>query len=442
MTHPELPQSIEAEKCVLGSCLLNREAIVKAATLAQPADFYYQRHSDIYAAILDCYARRVPPDVKTVLFALREAGKAEDIGGIPYLAELVDSVPTSYHVEYYAAQVKRTALLRAWIAYGAKVASIGYGETDPADVEAKALVLMTEIGMRRQATGYLPIGTTANEMFGRMIDPEAAPAGIPTGYRDYDEITGGLYRGDLTILAARPSVGKTSMALCVAANVAAAGGLVLVNSLEMTRDQLLQRLVAMHCRVDLKDLRMNRLSDDDRRLQSVSDAFDWAAALPLEVDEARGVTVAHIRNNALRVRAERGPIALLIVDYLQLMGDTAKKNSNREQDVSAISRGLKNLAGELDCPVWALSQLSRAAEGQVPQLSHLRESGALEQDADNVVFIYREELHDPDTDKKGIAEMIVAKQRNGPIGTLALRFDAPSTKFESLTYREATGYDN
>lgn len=440
MTHPELPQNIEAEKATIGSCLLNREAIVKAATLVQPSDFYLARHTDIYAAILDCYNRRVPPDVKTVLFALKTAGKAESVGGIPYLSELVDSVPTSYHVEHYAAQVKRTALLRAWITYGGKVASLGYGESDPSDVEAKALVLMTDIGMRTQASGYLPIGTAANEMFGRMIDPESTLGGVPTGYRDYDELTGGLYRGDLTILAARPSVGKTSMALCVAVNVADAGGLVLVNSLEMTRDQLLQRLVAMRCRLDLKDLRMNRLSDEDRTLQAVSDAFDWASALPLEVDEARGVTVAHIRNNALRVRAERGPIALLVVDYLQLMGDTAKKNSNREQDVSAISRGLKNLAGELDCPVWALSQLSRAAEGQVPQLSHLRESGALEQDADNVVFIYREELYKPDTDKKGTAELIISKQRQGPLGMVTLRFDAPSTRFDTLTYRSPEGY--
>lgn len=440
-THPDLPHNIEAEQATLGSLLLNREAIVPIAPLLEPHDFYMQRHGWVYEAVLACYTERIPPDTSTVLAALKRAGRLDEVGGLSYLNELTDVVVTSYHVEYYAQEVRRCARLRRLIAAGGKIASLGYREDDAETAETQAQALLTEAIVRGDERDFIALGSGGYEHLERMMSGVAP--GIPTGFRDLDEITGGLHRGDLTILAARPSVGKTSLGLGIALNVAEAGGLVLMSELEMSRDQLQLRAVALKSGMDLHRLRLNHLGDDDERLRAVAEAFAWLDGLSMRVDDRAGQTTQQVRNRALRVRAEHGPISLLVVDYIQLMGDTAKKNSNREQDVSAIGRGLKALARELECPVLALSQLSRAVEGRtshVPMLSDLRESGGLEQDADNVLFIYREELYDKETDKKGIAELHVAKQRQGPLGIVPLRFDASTTRFSDLTYRSIEGY--
>lgn len=440
-THPELPNNIEAEKATLGSIFLNREVMVPVATLLKPEDFYLERHGQIFEAMLNCYQQRIPPDSRAVSITLRRTDKLAQVGGDGYLGELSNAVPTSSHAETYAREVERCARLRRLIGAGGKIAAIGYNEPDAETAEGSAWALLTETVVSVGDRDFRPLGDGWYEHLERMMSG-AAP-GASTGYRDLDEITGGLHRGELTILAARPGVGKTSLALGIALNVAVAGGLVLVSELEMSHDQLQLRAVSMHTGIDLHRLRLNALGDEEDTLRHVTEGFGWLNGLPMLVDDRPGQTTQQVRTRALRVRAEQGPIALLVVDYLQLMGDVAKKNSNREQDVSAISRGLKGLARELDCPVLALSQLSRAVEGRashVPMLSDLRESGSLEQDADNVAFIYRPELYDKETDQKGIAELHIAKQRQGPLGIVPLRFDSRTTNFSSLTYRTPDGY--
>lgn len=440
--HPSLPNNPEAEKATLGSVLLNREAMIPIAPLLTPPDFYQEKHAWIFEAMLACYNERIPPDTRTVAFALERAGQLGHIGGLPYLNELTDAVVTSYHVEHYANVVRECARKRKLIVAGGKIAAFGYRDESSAEEdEASALALLTETVVSVSERDYRPLGDGWYEHLERMMSG-AAP-GTSTGYRDLDEITGGLHRGELTILAARPGVGKTSLALGIALNVAMAGGLVLVSELEMSHDQLQLRAVAMHTGMDLHRLRLNALGDNEDTHRCVAEGFGWLNSLPMLVDDRPSQTTQQVRTRALRVRAERGPIALLVVDYLQLMGDVAKRNSNREQDVSAISRGLKGLARELDCSVLALSQLSRAVEGRtshVPMLSDLRESGSLEQDADNVEFIYRPELYDKETDQKGIAELYIAKQRQGPLGIVPMRFDASTTTFSDLSYRLPDGY--
>lgn len=437
-----LPANIEAERATLGSILLNREAIIAIAPWLAAEYFYLEKHAWIYEAMLACYNARIPPDTRTVSEELRRRDRLEAVGGIPYLSELVDAVPTSYHVEYYARIVERTALLRKLIVAGGKIAALGYDEQD--DLEAtldKAEATLFEVSQRRSTQDFVHIGQVIDSYYEQITylqEHRGEVVGVPTGFRDLDEITGGLQRSDLIILAARPSVGKTSLCLSLAYNVATQyQGTVGIFSLEMSREQLVQRLLAMDTRIDTHRLRTGHIRESE--LQIVMEAMGRLASVPIYIEDTPGLSVMEVRSKARRLQAQAG-VDLLIIDYLQLM--QGRRTDNRVQEVSEISRGLKALARELNVPVLALSQLSRAVEGRtshVPMLSDLRESGSIEQDADIVMFIYREELYEKDTDKKGIAEIHIAKHRNGPIGVVPLRFDATTTRFMDLTYRTPDG---
>jgi replicative DNA helicase len=443
MTHPELPQNIEAEKATLGSILLNREAIVAVAPWLLSEYFYMDRHAQIYEAMLACYNARIPPDTRTVSEELRRRDRLDSIGGIPYLSDMVDTVPTSYHVEYYARIVERTALLRKLINAGGKIAALGYDEREELENTLdQAEQTLFEVSQRRSNQDFIHIGQVIDsyyEQINYLQEHRGEVVGVPSGFRDLDELTGGLQQSDLIILAARPSVGKTSFCLSLAYNVATRHQRnVGIFSLEMSRDQLVQRLLAMDTRIDSHRLRTGHLNESD--LQNVMESMGRLAAVPIYIEDTPGLSIMEVRSKARRLQSQSG-VDLIIIDYLQLMA--GKRSDNRVQEVSEISRGLKALARELNVPVIALSQLSRAVEGRsthIPMLSDLRESGSIEQDADIVMFIYREELYDPNTDKKGIAELHIAKHRNGPIGVVPMRFEAATTRFDDLTYRTPEGY--
>jgi replicative DNA helicase len=443
MTQPELPHSIEAEKATLGSILLNREAIVAVAPWLVHDYFYMDRHAHIYEAMLTCYNARIPPDTRTVADELRRRDRLDGVGGIGYLSDLVDSVPTSYHVEYYARIVERTALLRKLIEAGGRIAGLGYNEKeDLEDTLDKAEQTLFEVSQRRSTQDFVAISQVIDsyyEQINYLQEHRGEVVGVPSGFRDLDEITGGLQASDLIILAARPSVGKTSFVLSLGYNVATRHQRTVgIFSLEMSRDQLVQRLLSMDTRIDTHRLRTGHLNETE--LQTVMESMGRLADVPIYIEDTPGLTIMEVRSKARRLQSQVG-VDLIIIDYLQLM--SGKRTDNRVNEVSEISRGLKALARELNVPVIALSQLSRAVEGRtshVPMLSDLRESGSIEQDADIVMFIYREELYDKETDKKGIAELHIAKHRNGPIGVVPMRFEAATTRFDDLTYRTPDGY--
>jgi replicative DNA helicase len=432
------PANIDAERATLGALLLNREAIVAVAPWLRAEYFYLEKHDWIYRAMLSCYAARIPPDIRTVSEELRRRGRLEAVGGVVFLAELTDAVVTSYHVAYYGRIVERTALLRRLICIGGQIAALGFDEPEDAD-SAYAAAMQLLLGVRgHQTADLVPISEVVSSEFDAFH--RGALGAAPTGLRDLDELTGGLQRQDLIILAARPSVGKTGLALTIADHVADQGKTVAIFSLEMSREQCVQRLAAMRAPEDLHRVRLRQLKD--AALDRYVGALGQVGDLPIWIDETPARTPMEIRLLVQRFRAEHGDVGLIVIDYLQLMA-APRRDGNRVQEVSEISRSLKALAKETNCPVLALSQLSRAVEqrqSHVPLLSDLRESGGLEQDADIVVFIYREELYDRETDKKGIAELIVAKHRNGPVGVVAVRFEPSTTRFLDLTRRSPDGY--
>jgi replicative DNA helicase len=437
-----LPSDSDAERATLGAILLNRDAILAIDGWLLPEHFYAEKHAWIYEAALTCHHQRTPPDLTTISNELRRRERLEDIGGLVGLLDLANSTPTSVHIEHYARIVQQTAVLRRLISAGGTIVALGFDERDNLDATlAKAELALTSVAETAHNDGFLHIGLVADaywQRLGEVRDNPDSISGVQTGFRDLDDVTGGLQRSDLIILAARPAVGKTSLALSIADGVARRGGRVGVASLEMSREQLLQRLIALHTGVDVQRLRTGRLGQEG--LGSVAEALGQIAALPLWIDDRAAISMRSLAANARREHA-RDPLALLVVDYLQLMDGPGE---NRVQVVGAISRGLKQLARELNIPIIALSQLSRAVESrasQIPMLSDLRESGNLEQDADLVWFIYREELYDRDTENKGIAEIHIAKHRNGPTAVVPLRFDASTTRFSGLErYHTPEGY--
>jgi replicative DNA helicase len=445
MLHPELPANIEAERATLGSLLVNRDAIVMVAPWLTAELFYMARHGQVYAAIAHLYANRVPPDTRTVADELRRRGQLDDVGGVVYLSDLTDAVPTSYHVEYYAREVERCALLRQLVAAGGQIAALGYDDRLTTDAAlGSAQQAIAAIQLRTVKTGLLPMSVLVDHQYERMAkatSDDPGPAfGVCTHYRDLDEITGGLQDSDVIILAARPGVGKSALMSGMALGVCDQRS-ALVFSLEMSRDQLIQRMVASHAKIDSHRIRTLHMSERDSR--AFMESLTHLSQLPIFIDDTPAVSVAYIRNAAYRHVAEHGQPIVLFVDYLQLMTAPGMRADDRVQVVSAISRDLKALAKELHCPIVALAQLSRAVESRtshIPMLSDLRESGGIEQDADIVMFLYREELYDTETDKKGIAELHIAKHRNGPVGVVPLRFDACTTTFSDLTYRSPEGY--
>ncbi|NBU63683.1 MAG: replicative DNA helicase [Chloroflexia bacterium] len=443
MTQPTLPSNVDAERATLGSVLLNRDALAAIAAWLKPEYFYLERHNQIYEAMLTCFNNRVPPDTRTVSEELRRRGHLEQVGGVIYLAELVEGVPTSYHVEFYARIVERTAILRRLINTGAQIAALGYNEQIEIDETIdKAEALLFDIAQKRTSQDFVHISSVVDsyyEQLNYLQEHRGEVMGVQTGYRDFDQITGGLQRSDLIILAARPGTGKTSFAMSLAYNVAMYySNTVAVFSLEMGREQLVQRLIAMETQIDTHRLRLGQVPDN--QLKIVFDAMGRLAQAPIYIEDTPGISIMELRSKARRLQSQHG-VSLIIIDYLQLMSGRGKEN--RVQEVGEISRGLKALARELNVPVIALSQLSRAVEGRqshVPMLSDLRESGSIEQDADIVMFIYRDELYNKESDKKGIAEIHIAKHRNGPVGVVNMRFDPSTTRFADLTYRAPEGY--
>jgi replicative DNA helicase len=439
-----VPFDVQAERATLGSILIEREAIVAVAGWLPTEHFYLEKHALVYDAMLACYNRREPPDIATVASELRRNERLDLVGGLAFLAELAGEVPTAVHVEYYAKIVERTAVLRRLIEVGGRISAVGFDQTlELEDAIDKAEAELFSVSQRRGGQDFVHIGTIVNQLFTQietLQERRGEVAGVPTGYTDLDELTGGLQPSDLIILAARPSVGKTSLALSLAYNVAyTANNTVGVFSLEMSRDQLVQRMLSMHTGIDMQRLRTGTLRADELNL--ALEGMGVLSELPIYIEDTPGLSISEVRSKARRLAAEAG-VSLIMIDYLQLM--SGKRSDNRVQEVSEISRGLKALARELNVPVIALSQLSRAVEGRqshVPMLSDLRESGSIEQDADIVMFIYREELYDKETDKKGIAEVHIAKHRNGPLGIIPLRFEARTTRFQNLErYRAPEGY--
>ena len=371
---------------------------------------------------------------------LERRDELDTVGGIPALSNLFSAVPTAVHVEYYSQIVERTALLRRIIGAGAQIVNIGYNErldTDEALDQAQRAIF--EVTQHRGARDFVSLAQVLEEYFDKLDfiqQHRGEVIGVPTGYQDLDQLTGGFQKSDLIILAARPGAGKTSMSLGLAYNAALAGKTVAIFNLEMPAEQLVQRLLAMETGIDSHRLRLGHINDDE--WERISHAFGKLSEAQIYIDDTPGIGIMELRSKARRLQAERG-LDFVQVDYLQLMQGT-HRNDNRVQEVSEISRGLKGLTRELNVPVLAMAQLSRSVESRsshIPMLSDLRESGSIEQDSDMVVFIYREEMNDPETEKKGIAELHIAKHRNGPVGVVNLRFFEKTTRFADLElYRE------
>jgi len=434
-----LPQNIEAECGVLGSIIIDPEAIVQVADFLHSDDFYRDAHRTIYEVILQLYEQREPADFITISDELERRNKLEEVGGASYITSLINQVPTSGNVEYYGRIVERTSILRRLIHAAGQIAAIAYEEGDADVALDKAEQLIFNISQRHARSDFSLLRDILSEYMNKLDqlhERRGTIVGVPTGFTDLDRLTGGLQRSDLIILAARPAIGKTSLALSLAHNSTVKyQHSVAIFSLEMSKEQLVQRLLSMDAGVDQQRLRTGWIEDDewDRiiyAMGTLSEANIW-------IDDTPGITTVEMRSKARRLQAEHG-IDLIIVDYLQLMQSvlgSGKRNENRVQEISEVSRNLKALARELNLPVLALAQLSRAVESRqskVPQLSDLRESGSLEQDADIVMFIYRDDIYNPESERKNIADIIVAKHRNGPVGEVSLYFQASQTRFRDL----------
>ena len=429
-----IPVDLTAERAVLGSILLDREAIIVLGDTLQPADFYLEKHGWVYAAALACLSRRVPPDMATLADELRRHEQLDRVGGIAFLGELVAEVPTAVHVEYYAEIVARTAVRRRLIETGGTISALGYAEDEDLDATLdRAEQTLFHVTQRQRGADFTPMCAVVQRFYERAQDERESPV-VPTGLIDLDRrLNGGMRPGQLILLAARPGMGKSGLAMSIAYQLGVCQGRgVGVASLEMGRDELLQRLLAIHTGVDTREVAERVRRNDPTMICALS----VLSEAPIAIEDSAMLSVMDVRSKARRLAAA-GLLDLLIVDYLQLL-ITDSTARNRVDEVSRISRQLKLLARELGCPILALSQLSRAVEtrpSKIPQLSDLRDSGSLEQDADIVVFIYREELYDEGCDAQGIAELHIAKQRSGPLGIVPVQFDAPTTRFGNLARR-------
>lgn len=443
------PQNVEAEISVLGSIMIDKSAISKVADLLEPDDFYYPKHQKIFQAAIELYRASEPIDLITLTARLKELNIFKEVGGASYLASLVEEVPTSLHIENYAKIVKKKRMLRELIDVAARIMELGYNEHDEIEnVVEEAEKMVFAISQKSTQKDFLHVESLLKEAFER-IDKIHSGAdvlrGIPTGFTDLDVMLGGLQKSDLIILASRPSFGKTTMALDMARSASLRYKIpVAIFSLEMSKDQLIDRLLAAEADVSLWKLRTGKLSmkGENNDFLKLRGAFSTLSQAEVYLDDSGANTITQMRAMARRLQAQKN-IGLLIIDYLQLMR-SAQKSDNRVQEISEISRSIKLMARELNVPTIAISQLSRAVEHRHdfrPRLSDLRESGSLEQDADVVMFIHREEKYKKDTDQKNIAEIIIAKHRNGPTGEIKLYFNDQSVRFENLAkeyQREST----
>ncbi|OQB08675.1 MAG: Replicative DNA helicase [Parcubacteria group bacterium ADurb.Bin216] len=432
------PQDIDAEKGLLGSLMLDKDSIIKVADVLRPEDFYKTAHRNIYKSIEDLFTQGEPIDLISVSSKLKEREELESIGGVAYLTELINCVPTASHVQTYAQIVQKKRVLRDLIDAGQDIAMMGYDEEqDPDHLLDRAESKIFGITQKSMTSAFLPIKPYlegAFERIDKLSKERGALRGVTTGFNGLDAMLSGLQKSDLIILAARPAMGKSSLSLDIAKNVALkekkAVGLF---SLEMAKDQLIDRMISSESNIDSWKIRQGMLSHETDDFDRLQQALGVLSEAPIYIDDTCNCTVLQMKAMARRLQASHD-LGLIVIDYLQLIEPT-NHNISSVQQVTEISRSLKIMARELNVPILALSQLSRAVEQRtpkVPRLSDLRESGSLEQDADIVMFIYREEAYHEDTPRKGIADIIIAKHRNGPIGRVEVGFDKQKASFRNL----------
>ncbi|WP_367116628.1 replicative DNA helicase [uncultured Phascolarctobacterium sp.] len=443
------PQNIEAEQAVLGAMLIDKEAIAKASEILTSSDFYREAHRVIFNAMLELYNKNEAVDMVTVTEILKRDNKLEDIGGLAYITSLANVVLTAANVKYHADIVAEKSVLRQLVRVSTEIAAMGYeANEDVGTLLDTAESRILEISNRKKKADFTPINDVLMESvqnIEKLINNKGGLTGLPSGFADLDKLTSGLHSSDFIILAARPSMGKTALALNIVQNVALRahkkiGGVprsVAFFSLEMSKEQLVNRMLCAEAGIDSQRLRVGEMGDKD--WDALWGACDLMSKAKIYIDDTAGITVMDMRSRARRLKAEHG-LDLIVVDYLQLMQGSGKRNNSgdRQQEVSEISRSLKALARELDVPVLALSQLSRSVEARQvkrPMLSDLRESGSLEQDADIVAFLYREDYYNPETENKH-TELIIAKHRNGPVDTVNLFFHKQFTKFVGFSKRD------
>jgi replicative DNA helicase len=445
-----LPHNIEAEQGVLGSIIIDPDTLVAVADFLRAEDFYRDAHRSIYEAMLNLYMGREVADFITICDALERRNKLEDVGGASYITSLINQVPTSGNAFSYGRIVERTATLRRLIAAAGQIAALAYeAEDDALPVVEQAEQLIFEISQRAM---NVSADAALSELLiqhlnklDQLVSQRGRIIGVPTGFADLDRLTGGFRKSDLIVLAARPSLGKTSCALSIALQAALDyQQRIGIFSLEMSQEQLVERLLAMESGINLQRLNTGNIEDDE--WETIVEAMNVLSQANIRVDGTSVLSPVQMRSRARRWVQEEA-IDLIIVDYMQLMqpsDTTPQKVANRVLVIDEISRNLKLLARELDIPILVLAQLSRAVEtrlSKVPQLSDLRESGGIENNADIVMFIYRDEVYNPDTERKGYADIIVAKHRNGPIGQVILKFQPETTRFRDVTDEEVPPLD-
>jgi replicative DNA helicase len=431
------PQNLDAEMSLLGAILIEEEVLADVSDKLKSPDFYDKRHEMIFAAMLRLYERHRPVDLLTLSDELKKKDELEMVGGSAYLTDLTNYVPTAAHATAYADMIRQKSVRRRLIKASTDIAELGYDEDQEiAELLSSAeseLFSVSDTSTNQELVSLEQILTESFDRIEELHRGGGKLRGLATGWKDLDNMTAGLQRSDLIILAARPAMGKTTLVTNLAYNVATKEKKsVLFFSLEMSKEQLVDRMLADASGVDAWNIRTGNLSDED--FEKLSHAMGEMAEAPIFIDDTPGVTVLEMRTKARR-EAHNNPIGLIIIDYLQLMQGSGRSDGNRVQEVSEISRGLKLIARELNVPVIALSQLSRSVETrspQIPQLSDLRESGSIEQDADIVAFIYREAYYNPETDRQNITDLIIAKHRNGPVGKVELYFHPERLRFMSL----------
>lgn len=440
------PNSLEAETAALGSLLIDKEAVVRVADILTPEDFYSDKHRMVMDAMLTLYGRHEPIDIVSLSNLLQERNQLDGIGGRSFLVSLSNTVPTAANVLHYAKIIQRKSTLRRLLSAATNIVGLGYKEDeDVTKLLDEAEQSLFSVSQRYLKQNFINIRDILDEAFDRIdqLHHEAgALRGVGTGFPALDNMLGGLQKSDLVVLAARPSVGKTSLALDIARHVAVKlKQPVGLFSLEMSKEQLVDRLLVAQADIDLWKMRTGRLKDDDD-FARIGHAMGLLAEAPIFIDDSATANIMEIRTKARRLQSEHKGLGLLVIDYLQLM--ESRTGENRTQEISEITRGLKSIARELNVPVLALSQLSRAVEQErppIPKLAHLRESGSIEQDADVVLFIYRPAVYNVDLpdDQKNLAEIFIAKHRNGPTGRIKLSFVERRASFDSREERMGEG---
>ena len=440
------PQNIEAEQSLLGCLLVDPDAMMKVADVVRAEDFYRDSHRLVFDGMIELYERHEPVDILTLGNRLEEKGHLQRVGGRSYLVELSNLVPTSAHIVQYAQIVQKKSTLRRLIDAAAGITKLGYAEDEDVeltlDEAERTLFGVSQKFLKNTFVAIRSVLASAFERIDELHRDRGKLRGVPTGLNELDGMLAGLQKSDLIILAARPSVGKTSLALDIARNVAVKSKIpTAIFSLEMSKEQLVDRMICAEANVELWKLRTGRLSDREDDFPRIGHALGVLSEAPIFIDDSASLSVMELRTKCRRLQAEQG-VGLIIVDYLQLMEGRSKNSGpeNRVQEVSEISRGLKQIARELHVPVLALAQLSRAVEMSkpaIPKLSHLRDSGSIEQDADVVMFIHRDDKTNKESERPGIAEILVEKHRNGPVGKVELYFDDKRTTFQPV---DTAGY--